>query len=918
VARTARAVVCGPGDNSSWRQQTDLIHSGVVPSSGIAGKSIAFVRSLASEWYLSAVLLLAPGALRTALLIEQSIRPGTIDLDGYLSDLTVSVCFAVLLVILLSRLRHKPRSVAAGVFAVLWTLIHVGNYEHIKILGAPLQFTYAGYMGDAVFVAGSAASISRALLSGVLIVLGVLGSVHVIRAERPRATPAARAIVVLASALLNAAWPLDVHALLWRQDHFIEAMLRRHGGDAEAEGRRSPLPPTFAANLHPDLEGTPRLSAAGRPNVLLIVLEGISGGNIPVIARAHGINNRASMPKLSAFAENNLYFSTFITNQRQTNRGEFALLCGQMERLVSTTSKMTEYARDGGEACLPNVLAEAGYKTAYLQPAPLSFMLKDQFMAKAGFVDVRGSNFYVKGYAKSSWGVDDRAFFESTAPVIEEFQTQTPWFVTLLTVGTHHPYTVPKDYVAGEGLDADPHARAIRYADDAVMAFIDGLEASGVLQDTLLLVTSDESFGVDDYDDQTKLLSYNWGFMVAKPPEGARGVIHEPYYQADTALSIVDYLGLTGPFVGRSFFRKYHRPRQLVFANTYQRKVYWASASATVECNEDLEDCERHTFGEHGMFGVDRVSSRASAHDVAPLRELIVAGKQRQGEQARGTTQLMQSNAVVQDVGPGSQGLVFGGQYFTLEADQEVAVILSASAVGRDFAALLDTDVYARGFKYEVLPPPLYDGDHVRIEYVYSPGKQERNIEIRLRARSFSDQPGRLVIDRAEMTVRPRSEGTLGGVTKAMQIERSNPMQSYLLGSGYGPESTPGLLVDPCIQRREAGQFLGKSCGKGNLLFGPRIRADRHSDVRVLFDVEADNGSAVLRAELVSNKGAVVHERTEVPPLKDGGRRMITLRHEMDQPVDDLEARLVLVEAEPTTILTISRAALELRPTAMR
>ncbi|HKO93072.1 MAG TPA: LTA synthase family protein, partial [Polyangiaceae bacterium] len=717
------------------------------------------------------------------------------------------------------------------------------------------------------------------------------------------------------SCLLNAVWPADVHALLWRQDHFIEALLRGRSGDAEAKGRGGPLPPTFAANLHADLEGTPQLSAQkADPNVLLIVLEGISGGNIPVIARAHDINNRATMPKLSAFAEKNLYFTTFFTNQRQTNRGEYALLCGQMERLVSMTSKMTEYARDGGEACLPNVLAEAGYKTAYLQPAPLSFMLKDQFMAKAGFADVRGSNFYVKGYAKSSWGVDDRAFFESSAPVIKEFQQQAPWFATLLTVGTHHPYTVPKEYVAGEGLDADSHARAIRYADDAVMAFIDDLEASGVLKDTLLLVTSDESFGVDDYDDQTKLLSYNWGFMVVKPPEGGTRAIQEPYYQADTALSIVDYLGLSGPFVGRSFFREYHRPRQLVFANTYQRKVYWASPSAAVECNEDLEECERHSFGAHGVFSVERVSSPASAHDVAPLRELINAGNQNRSERARGTTQLMQSNAVVQDVGPSSQGLVFGGQYFTLEEDQEVAVTLSASVTGRDFAALLDADVFARGFRYEVLPPPLYDGDHVRIEYVYAPGKRERSIEIRLRARSFSGKAGRLVLDRAEMTVRTRSEGTQGGVTKLMQIERGAPIDSYLLGSGYGPQPAPGLLLDPCLELREAGQWQGKNCGKlVNLILGPRVKAEQHTEARVLFDVEADKGSAVLRAELVSQGGTVVHERVEAPPLKEGDRRVLSFQHELKQAAEDLEVRLVLVDSELSTVVTVSRAALELR-----
>jgi hypothetical protein len=891
-----------------------------VPSSTrIRERITPALRGFASEWCLTVVLLLAPWTLRSALLIEQKLRPSAVDMDGYLSDLVVSLCFAVVLVLGLRRLREKPRVVLSGLFTVLWTLIHIGNYEHIKALGAPLQFTYAGYMGDAVFVAGSAAFISRALLTLVLLALGLLGSTYALRDRRPLATPARRAIVVLGAALANAAWPLDVRALLWRQDHFIEALLRRDRGDSEDTGTRTPLPPTFRANLTGDLEGTSTLAAhEKRPNVLLVVLEGISGGNIPVIARAHDINNRATMPKLSAFAEKNIYFSTFITNQRQTNRGEFALICGQMERLVSMTSKMTEYARDGGEGCLPSVLSDAGYKTAYLQPAPLSFMLKDQFMTKAGYADVRGSDFFVKGYAKSSWGVDDRAFFEKAASAIKEFQKQSPWFTTLLTVGTHHPYTVPKEYVAGDGLDVDPHARAIRYADDAIAGFLEDLEASGVLQNTLLFVTSDESFGVDDYDDQTKLLSYNWGFMIVKPPEGGTRVIKEPYYQADTALSIVDYLGLTGPFVGRSFFREYHRPRQLVFANTYQRKVYWASSTVAVECDEDLKTCERHTFGDQGLFGAERVSTRASERDVAPLRELISAATAHRSERQHGTTQLMQNNAVVQDIGPTSAGLVFGGQYFTLDEDQEVAVTLRASVVGRDLAVLLDTDVYARGMQYEILPPPLYDGDEVSIEYVYAPGKQQKNIEIRLRARSFNDKQGHLIVDHAEMTVRPRTEKKAGGVTKTMKLKRGGPLETYLFGSGYAPQPKENFHFDDCLKRRGKMQYQAEECGKVNLLFGPYVKLDKGADVSVMFDVEAEKGSATLRADLVSGKGKVVYESIDVPQLNADGRRVITLTHHMDQAVDDFEARLALLDSSPGTILTVTRAALEIRQPGAR
>lgn len=903
----------------AWRARVDLIDSPSVPIAPLRWSStVRAARQVSREWYLGAAFFLIPCVLRTALLLEKSVRPGLADVDGYLSDLVVAGCFAVGASLLLRRLGERPRKVSISICAVLWTLLHVGNYEHIKALGAPLQFTYAEYMGDAVFVAGSAAVVSRALLTCALLALAVVGSIRALREGRPSAPPAQCAIVILALAFANAAWPGDERALAWRRDHFIEALLRVGTGDGGVEvggdGKRAPLPPTFRANLRADLEGTPRLRASKeRRNVLLIILEGISGGNIPVIAQAHGINNRASMPKLSAFAEKNQYFTTFITNQRQTNRGEFALLCGRMERLISMTSKMTEYARDGGEPCLPNVLGEAGYKTAYLQAAPLSFMLKDQFMAKAGFSDVRGSDFFVKGYAKSSWGVDDRALFESSVPVLQEFQKQAPWFAALLTVGTHHPYTVPKDFVAGDGLDADPHARALRYADDAVMSFIEELERQGLLDDTLLLVTSDESFGVDDYDDQTKLLSYNWGFLIVKAPEGSPGAVTAPYYQADTPISIADYLGLAGPFIGRSFFRDYQQPRQLAFGNTYQRKAYWASTSALLECDEDLRDCQRHGVNGGHIFGPERSSQRATERDIAPLRELVSATTGQQRERALGTTQLMQNNAVVYPVSPNTQGLMFGGQYFTLEADQEVAVSLSMSSAGPDFAALIDADVYARGLRYELLPPPLYEGDRLRVEYVYAPEKQERNIEIRLRARSFNGRDGRMVLDRAEMTVRPRS-GEPGGRTTLFSVERGRPIETHFLVAGSTVVPGQGVRTSPCITRRATGQFRGTGCDSGTLLFGPRVKAPAGAEVRALFEIEAEKGSALLRAELVSDQGDVTHASQEIPELKDGNRRVVSLSQRLDRAVEDLDARLLLVSGDSSTALTINRAVVEVRP----
>lgn len=66
--------------------------------------------------------------------------------------------------------------------------------------------------------------------------------------------------------------------------------------------------------------------------------------------------------------------------------------------------------------------------------------------------------------------------------------------LTLLTVGTHQPYSAPFEYM--ERYDT-PKQAAVAYLDDALGAFLDNLERQGVLKDTLVVVTSDESHGID-------------------------------------------------------------------------------------------------------------------------------------------------------------------------------------------------------------------------------------------------------------------------------------------------------------------------------------------------------------------------------------------------------------------------------------
>jgi len=183
-------------------------------------------------------------------------------------------------------------------------------------------------------------------------------------------------------------------------------------------------------------------------------------------------------------------------------------------------------------------------------------------MPHIGFDSVHGLEWFSnKNYLEFPWGKDDRAFFEGALDYVGQLRQQDrPWMLTLLTVGTHQPYSAPDDYL--QRYDTAKQA-AVAYLDDAIGAFLDNLERQGVLKDTLVVVTSDESHGIDGVR-----LASSWGFNLTLAPEQAQlpRIKTGTYGHIDLATSLLDYFALPIPVAlgGRSLYRDYDSSREMI------------------------------------------------------------------------------------------------------------------------------------------------------------------------------------------------------------------------------------------------------------------------------------------------------------------------------------------------------------------
>ncbi len=705
-------------------------------------------------WGLLVVLCVAaPWCARALLLYEKRLPLSVADLRGALADASVGLLVAGLVGLLLATRRVSGRLLALGVVLV-FALGTVAMYEFVFQFDSLHALSHAGFLGDTTFVGGSVLHLRHPLLLLAVLALALLA---VLTASPPSSGWWRWAGVGFAASVLGQiAIPTSHAREEWRQRHAIQANL-------------SILPPSQVAwqgSVAPEVRQTFRTDLdgerwagplSGRPNVLLILVEAASGAHLPSVASAEGAKSATSMPKLDALAQRHVTFSRVIAHQRQTNRGEYAILCGDYPKLITDQSKMTEQVYGPARRCLPAALRDAGYATAYLQAAPLGFMLKDQFMRRAGFDELVGDRDFETSYARTDWGVDDKAFFEQALPrVVALHAAEQPFFGVLLTVGTHHPYTFPKPTDSGT---QSRQQLAFGYADDAVAAFLEALEARGVLRDTVVIITSDESAGLSRAANATqRLLSQSWSFAVVMLPEPMRKRIDTLGAHVDIPLSVMDLLGLeqqAGAFLGRSWFRFYDRPRVSFSGNTYARRVIlWDTDGSTVLCDESFRDCLRSVPAEGQLFGPEQTTEPAPARSrqlVAEVARLTRSGRAAMTE--AGPLVLLADRSVTIAAEDGKR-LLIGGQYLRVPGGTTLRIDLDLRVAGEGAAVDFHQDVFLNGYSQFVRDGIVVrDGERWRLRYDVGVPGESGQLVVQLYATTVEGGAARVEVQKAELTM---------------------------------------------------------------------------------------------------------------------------------------------------------------------
>ncbi len=233
-----------------------------------------------------------------------------------------------------------------------------------------------------------------------------------------------------------------------------------------------------------------------RPNIIVFFIESLSARMVG----AYGMRGYSVTPHLDRFAKSAMRVTGYVNHTTPTVPGLFGQLCSLYP---PWEAEMEGVKGKGSWQCLPRLLAEKGYYTAYLTHSSPHYAHIGELAKAWGFQDRfftrRLRMQYLKGEAPvlGLGGLSDHQVMRALVGFLSRPEARPagkPFFLAVSTVGTHTGRTLnPVDGVPPlPGHEATVDA-LFHDLDDAFGQFLAWFERSPLANDTILVVTGDHA-----------------------------------------------------------------------------------------------------------------------------------------------------------------------------------------------------------------------------------------------------------------------------------------------------------------------------------------------------------------------------------------------------------------------------------------
>lgn len=208
---------------------------------------------------------------------------------------------------------------------------------------------------------------------------------------------------------------------------------------------------------------------------------------------------------------------------------------------------------------LPAILRDKGYRTMFFCGSDHGSMGFGAFARTTGIEHLYSRQDYEKHHGKDDfdgyWGIWDEKFIGYMG---EELQKSTePFFATIFTLTSHHPFVVPEEYEGKLPEGLTPNHKCVAYVDQAVGKFFARYENEEWFKNTIFVFVADH-VSSEQFSDvfRSSPGSYQVMGFIHAPESSLVGEHHQVVSQVDIMPTLLGLLGNEEPYFafGRDIF----------------------------------------------------------------------------------------------------------------------------------------------------------------------------------------------------------------------------------------------------------------------------------------------------------------------------------------------------------------------------
>ena len=320
-------------------------------------------------------------------------------------------------------------------------------------------------------------------------------------------------------------------------------------------------------------------------NVVVVVLES---------TRAHSVTpyfpKVKTTPFLDQLAKKSLMVDWMYPVIPHTSKALVSILCGVPPKITMSIDESRIKGLPGN--CLPNLLKPLGYQTAFFQTATWHFERRSQLTENMGYQFFRSHEGIKKdGYTKTHYfGYPDKMLIKPSMDWVKKQQkANKPFFLTYLTLTSHHGYEVPEkfkkvDFIKNpkgkREVEFNKYLNSLRYTDDFVRELLEQFRKKGLIKNTLFVFVGDHGEAFYEHkrwqhdnglwEEILRIPSFIYNPKLFPKAQRIKGLRQ----QMDIVPTIADILGVDlreGHLPGISMLKKVPKDRELYYSCWYKK-----------------------------------------------------------------------------------------------------------------------------------------------------------------------------------------------------------------------------------------------------------------------------------------------------------------------------------------------------------